>query len=92
MKLDFTNIPFRHNSACIIQQWLRFKRVITVGLAHISWIFPNGSKNLYLIEEAMVVTSKINSEENLSINFKVILKRFGSSVSKSSENHGHWEK
>ena len=28
MKLDFTNVPFRHDSACDIQKWLRFKRVI----------------------------------------------------------------
>ena len=30
MKLAFTNVPFRHNSACVrIKKWLRFKRVIT---------------------------------------------------------------
>ena len=28
MKLDFTNVSFRHDSACDIQKWLRFKRVI----------------------------------------------------------------
>ena len=26
MKLAFTNVPFRHNSACVIQKWLIFKR------------------------------------------------------------------
>ena len=26
MKLAFTNGPFRHNSACAIQNWLRLKR------------------------------------------------------------------
>ena len=26
MKLDFTNERFRHNSACVIQKWLRFKK------------------------------------------------------------------
>lgn len=32
MKLNLTNAPFRHNSACImIKKRLRFKRVITVG-------------------------------------------------------------
>ena len=40
----FTNVPFRHNSACIIQKWLKFKRVINGRLAYISSIFPNGSK------------------------------------------------
>ena len=44
MKLAFTNLPFRHNSTCIIQRWLRFKKVITVRLACISLIFPNRSK------------------------------------------------
>ena len=30
-KLAFTNIPFRHNSACVmIKKLLRFRRVITV--------------------------------------------------------------
>ena len=43
MKLAFTNLPFRHNSTCIIQRWLRFKKVITVRLACISLIFPNRS-------------------------------------------------
>ena len=36
MKLAFTNVPFRHNSPCVIQKWLRFKRVITFRLADIS--------------------------------------------------------
>ena len=37
MKLAFTNVSFRHNSACVIQKWLRFKRkVVTVKLAYIS--------------------------------------------------------
>ena len=37
MKLEFTNVPFRHNSACNIQKWLRLERVvITVRLAYIS--------------------------------------------------------
>ena len=36
MKLAFKNVPFRHNSAFVIQKWLRFKRVITVRLAYIS--------------------------------------------------------
>ena len=44
MKLASTNVPFKHNSACIIQKWLRFKRVIIVRLAYILLIFPNGSK------------------------------------------------
>ena len=44
MKLAFINVPLRHNSACIIQMWLRFKKVITVRLAYISLIFPNVSK------------------------------------------------
>ena len=37
MKLAFANVPFRHNSACVmIKKWLRFKRVITVRLVYIS--------------------------------------------------------
>ena len=36
MKFAFTNVSFKHNSACVIQKWLRFKRVITVKLAYIS--------------------------------------------------------
>ena len=30
MKLALTNVPFRHNTACFIQNWSRFKRAITV--------------------------------------------------------------
>ena len=44
MKLTFTNMSFIHNSVSVIQKWLRFKRAITVRLAYISEIFPNGSK------------------------------------------------
>ena len=35
MKLAFRNMPFIHDSACVIQNWLRFKKVITDRLAHI---------------------------------------------------------
>ena len=51
MKLAFTNVLFRHNSACVIQRWLRLKRVITVRLAYIciSYAFPNGSKTVLQI-------------------------------------------
>ena len=41
MKLAFTSVPFRHNSACVIQKWLRFKKVITVRLAYKSCILVN---------------------------------------------------
>ena len=34
MKLAFTNVPFRHNSSCVIQKWLRFKRAMTIRLAY----------------------------------------------------------
>ena len=41
MKFAFTNVPFKHNSACVmIKKWLRFKRVTTVRLVYISQIFP----------------------------------------------------
>ena len=34
IKLTFTNVPFRRNSACVmIEKWLRFRRVITVRLS-----------------------------------------------------------
>ena len=37
MKLAFTNLPFRHNSPCVIQKWLEFERVINkIRLAYIS--------------------------------------------------------
>ena len=36
MKLAFTNVLFRHNSACVIQKWLTLKRIITVTLSYIS--------------------------------------------------------
>ena len=42
MQLAFTNVPlfilyYRYNSACVIQKWLKFKRVvITARLACIS--------------------------------------------------------
>ena len=36
MKLAFTNVDFRHNSACVIEKWLKLKRVITVSLAYVS--------------------------------------------------------
>ena len=35
MKLAFTNVPFRHNSACVVSKWLKFtKLVITVRLTY----------------------------------------------------------
>ena len=38
MKLAFTNVSFRHNSACVmIKKWLRLKRVITDRLVYISY-------------------------------------------------------
>ena len=38
MKLATTNVPFRHNSACVIQKWLRFKwMIILVRLVYISY-------------------------------------------------------
>ena len=50
MKDVFTNVPFRCNSACVIEKWLRFKRVvITIRLAYISKIFPNGSIIIQLL-------------------------------------------
>ena len=30
------NVPFRHNSVCVVQKWLRFKKFITFSLAYIS--------------------------------------------------------
>ena len=36
IKFAFTNVSFKHNSACVIQKWLRFERVIIVRLAYIS--------------------------------------------------------
>ena len=48
MKLAFINVPFRHNSACVIQKWLKFRGVvITVRFKH-SFIFFN-------VNEQMVV-------------------------------------
>ena len=36
IKLAFTNVPFRDNSAYVIKKWLRFKRVvITVRVGYI---------------------------------------------------------
>ena len=49
IKLPFTNVPFRDNSACVIQKWFRFKRVIPVRLAYILSIFPNRSKIILLL-------------------------------------------
>ena len=37
MKLVFTNVPIRHNSAYVIEKWLEFKKVVTtVRLTYIS--------------------------------------------------------
>ena len=50
MKPALTNVLFRHNSACVIQKWLRFKTVvIAVRLTYISRIFPKGSKIIQLL-------------------------------------------
>ena len=35
-KVAFRNVSFRHNSAYVIQKWLRFKRAMTVMLAYVS--------------------------------------------------------
>ena len=43
MKLPFINVSFRHDSAYVIQKWLRLeKKVIRVKLAYTSKVFPNG--------------------------------------------------
>ena len=42
----FINVPFRHNSVCVIQ---KCSTVITVRLVYISWIYPNGSKITQLL-------------------------------------------
>ena len=34
MKIALTNVPFRHNSAHVIQKRLKFKRDITARLAY----------------------------------------------------------
>ena len=48
MKLDFTNVPFRHNSACAnIQKWVRFKKDITVRLAYISYMLMDLKSSNY---------------------------------------------
>ena len=50
MKLAFTNMPSRHNSAQVIQERLKFKRVvITFRLAYVSKLFPNGFKIIQLL-------------------------------------------
>ena len=49
MALAFTNVPFRHNSPCVIQKWLRFRWVITVRLAYVLKLFPNDSKIIQLL-------------------------------------------
>ena len=36
-KVAFRKVPFRHNSVYVIQKWLRFKRVMTVMLAYVSF-------------------------------------------------------
>ena len=45
----------RHNSACVIQIWLSFKRVITVRIAYISKIFPNASKIIQLFSKFRIL-------------------------------------
>ena len=34
MKIALANVPFKHNSARVIQKWLKFKRDITARLAY----------------------------------------------------------
>ena len=69
MKLAFTNVPFRHNSACIIQKLLRIKRIIIVRLAYISLIFPNGSRIIYIIivSKSCILVSSLKQKSYVTI-------------------------
>ena len=63
----FTNVPFRQNSACLIQKWLRLKRVITVRLPYISQIFPNGSKTIQLLlSKSCILVNYLKQSEDYS--------------------------
>ena len=73
MKLAFTNVPLRHNSACVIQKWLRFKRVITVRLAYISKIFRNGSKLIELFFKSCILVNLFKTRSYIAISKKIIL-------------------
>ena len=66
MKLAFTNVLFRHNLACVIQKWLRFKSATTVRLAYISKIFPNGSKIIQLLFTCELLKKKLLKKEVLN--------------------------
>ena len=66
MKLAFTNVLFRHNSACVIQKWLRFKRATTVRLAYISKVFPNGSKIIQLLFTCKLLKKELLKKEVLN--------------------------
>ena len=74
-KLVFTNVLFRHNSACFIQKWLRSKRVITVRLAYISKIFPNGSKIIQLLfSKSCILVNCLKQRSSIAIRKKIFLK------------------
>ena len=72
----FTNVPFRLNSACVIQSVLRFKSVvITVTLAYISKIFPSESKIIQLLfSKSSILLNLIKTEVLIVIRKKIILK------------------
>ena len=48
MGLAFINVPFRHNSTCVIHKWLKLKSDIKIRLAYISKIFLHGFEIIQL--------------------------------------------
>ena len=65
MELAFKKMSYRHNSTCVIQKWLRFKRVITVRLAYISsflkkFFFPFYHNKIHPVTNYSAIKNKIN--------------------------------
>ena len=58
-------------------KWLRFAKIITVTLAYISWIFPNGSKIIQLLfSKSCIFVDCLKQKPYIAIGKKIILEYF----------------
>ena len=75
MKLIFTKVLSIHNSACIIQNWSRYKLGLQSQIAYISKIFPNRSKIIQLLfSRSSILVHCLEQKSYIAIRKKIILK------------------
>ena len=75
MKLIFTKVLSIHNSACVIQNWSRYKLGLHSQIAYISKIFPSRSKIIQLLfSRSSILVHCLEQKSYIAIRKKIILK------------------